>query len=181
MRAARFELDSGAAKCINGHTQLFCHMELPHNQTNTFSVSKTASLLGVNRRIVQKWIRAGHIRQYKSGRVSLDEAATHMARPKVGRPPKGSVWKSPLFWGLRDTLAAQQAQPYLASNKLKILKQMLAVVAHWHTIHDTDTDFVSAVNEVLQVAGKMRAKKNSGDVVWQVTVKRYIEKPAQIE
>lgn len=170
----RFLVAKNAAKCYFCRTNAICRMDLSQA---TFSVSEAARLLGVNRRTIQRWVRAGALHQWPSGRVTLEDAAKLMARKKrAGRPAKGTLWKSPLFWGLRDTPAAEQARRYLTPAGLKELQQMLAVVAHWHTIEGTENRFQTAMDEVIKLAQSMQEKKRTGDIAWQVAAKRFIQR-----
>ncbi len=96
-----------------------------------------------------------------------------MTRHRVGRPAKGTIWKWPGFWALNETPAMTEAQPFLTPNKLGLLKQMLAIVAHWHANKGTTTEFIDAVNEVVGVAEKMRELKKEGNVAWNVQAGRF--------
>ncbi len=146
-------------------------MSLP--QQNTLSVTDAAKALGVNRRTVQRWVRDGKVTQFASGRVDYRMAVEHMARHRVGRRAKGVMWKWPGFWSLNETPAMAEAQPFMEPKKLTAFKQMLAVVAHWHTHQNTIDDFIAAVNEVVEVAEKMRELSKHGDVAWSVQVSRF--------
>ncbi len=150
-----------------------CRMNLPHQPTAT--ISAAARSLGVNRRTVQRWVKAQKVRQYPSGQIDVDDCVSQMARRRVGRKSKGTLWQNPLFWAVKGTPSAELAEPFLADEKLESLQAMLAIVAFWHAQRGSVPLFTAALGRVISLAEEMEQKRRHGDISWRIAPRKFIE------
>lgn len=153
--------------------EIICRMDLPHDE-GAVSVSETARRLGVNRRTIQRWVKAGHVFQFPSGNVLFSQCVRQMEKRNVGRPTKGKLWDNPLYWRVKGTAAAKAAERFLG--RLEPLQAMLMAAAFWHTQQGLGPDFQQALRQVLGLAERLEQKKKDDDVSWMSDAGKFIEK-----
>jgi hypothetical protein len=165
----------GNSAAANLFATLICRSMNP-NEPGSLSVSEAARKAGVNRRTVQRWIKAGKVYQYPMGTVDVKDCIACRSKKKVGRKAKGSLWENPLFWAIKGTPAALYAEPFMQHGRLENLQEMLAVVAFWHVQADTGQAFIEAMNQAIHLAAKMVKGKREDDPTWKVATGRFLNR-----
>lgn len=146
------------------------------NEPGSLSVSEAARRAGVNRRTVQRWIKAGKVYQFPMGTVDVKDCITCRTKKKVGRKAKGSLWENPLFWAVKGTPAASYAEPFMQHGRLENLQEMLAVVAFWHVQADKGGAFIEALNQAVHLTAKMAKGKREDDPMWKAATGRFLNR-----
>lgn len=122
------------------------------------SVSEAARQAGVNRRSIQRWVKAGSLSKGGVGKVKYADVLRQMAKRTRGRKPKGlpNGDEAP-YWEVAGTPDWDRATEYFDGLGLLRLRRMLVTLSHHLHVKRNGDAFIEASRDALQMA-----EKNSG-------------------